>query len=150
MPDTIVISTELAPITCGCCGGTYAIAETYRQNAYNKAGSWHCPYCQCSWGYSETEIDRLKKQIMAKENEAQLLRQKADQFSNNWRRENAARIVIERKLRKEQERIRNGVCPECHRTFDNVAQHMKSCHCGKDAAKKQGKARKEVTCPTTK
>ena len=113
----LAVTVELTKMNCGECGGTYAINERYREQKYQKSGFWHCPYCQCSWGYAKGENARLKEQLAAetKRKEAALAR------------ENEERMAKE-KLELKVKRINKGVCPECKRTFQNLARHMCTQH----------------------
>jgi len=109
----VQLYVELAQINCGECGGTYAINERYRLQKYEKSGFWNCPYCKCSWGYGKGENAKLREEI-----EAERRRTQAALARENEERE--AKLKAERKLK----RVGRGVCPECNRTFANLAQHM--------------------------
>lgn len=129
--SNVAISMEvtLTTINCGECGGTYAINERYRAQKESKGGGWHCPYCQCNWGYfGETEAQKLKKQLETE-------RRNVEFYRNNARSERDAREQTERRLvaRKAantrlRNRVKNGVCPCCSRTFMNLHDHMKTKH----------------------
>ncbi len=112
----INVEVSLTQITCGGCGGVYAIAERYRAHCLEHARSWTCPYCKIGWGYpgkteAEKERDRHQRTL------AQL----------NEEKERAA--ALERKLK----RVARGVCPDCNRTFANLARHMACKHGKKEA-----------------
>ena len=104
------LQITLTEINCGCCGGTYAINERYRQHKYDKSGFWHCPYCECSWGYEKGEL--------------QMERERHQETLSRLNEERSKRKRIERKLT----RVGRGVCPECNRTFENLARHMACKH----------------------
>lgn len=104
------VAVELTQMVCGSCGGTYAIAERLRDHHYEHGKSWHCPYCQTNWGYQKSQLEleqERHKQTLARLNEAA-----------------AERDTLQRKLR----RVDKGVCPECKRTFSNLARHMACKH----------------------
>lgn len=107
--NTAPAIVQLTQIDCGNCGGSYAISERYRKQMQEEAGTWHCPYCRIGWGYGESEIDKLKKQAAAARAE----------YSR--RSEKAAKTRI-------KNRVANGVCPCCKRSFENLHRHMKSQH----------------------
>lgn len=125
----VSISLELSEISCGECGGVYAITERYRQQKYDKSGFWHCPYCQCSWGYGKGELQRKQEELDAEKRRLQLA----------LTRENEERAAKEKALRK-LKRVGRGVCPECNRTFENLAKHM-NCKHGAGDHGKVGKAK---------
>lgn len=118
----INVQVQLTEINCGECGGTYAINERYRQQMYQKGGSWNCPYCDTGWGYSQdNENSRLKKQIEAEKRGKELAQRQAEYARNQVRAQKAAKTRL-------KNRIKNGVCPCCNRTFQNLLNHMKTKH----------------------
>lgn len=114
----IQVTVELAEINCGECGGTYAINERYRQQKYQKGESWTCPYCRTGWGYKgNSENEKLKRELEAE-------RQRKDAALSRENEQRMAREKLERKLK----RVGKGVCPDCNRSFQNLAAHMKCKH----------------------
>lgn len=125
----ISFEVTLTEINCGECGGTYAINERYRQQQYEKGGSWNCPYCKVGWGYSENnENSKLKKELEQTKRNLEFHQRNA--ASEREAREATERRLVGQKAAKTRlrNRIKNGVCPCCTRTFQNLAQHMKTQH----------------------
>lgn len=121
-------TTRLNTILCGECGGVYAISEKYRQTKQQDGGYWSCPYCKCTWGYGESEIDRLKKEMESEKKrtewakqDAKNQRERAETAEAKERGQRAAKTRI-------KNRVANGVCPCCKRTFQNLLGHMKNQH----------------------
>lgn len=129
MGAQISVAITLTEINCGSCGGTYALNERYRAKRQEEGNGWHCPYCQCTWGYfGKTEAQQLREQLEAE-------KRRTEWAQNNAKAEREAREATERRLiaRKAantrlRNRVKNGVCPCCSRTFINLQQHMKSQH----------------------
>lgn len=117
MGAQVSLAVEFTQIDCGACGGSYAINENYRAHQYRKGGYWHCPYCQCSWGYAKGENAQLREQLDAE-------RQRKERALGSENEMRAERDKLTRKLK----RVDCGVCPECKRTFPNLAQHMACKH----------------------
>ena len=114
----IQVTVELTEINCGECGGTYAINERYRQQKYQKGETWSCPYCRVSWGYSgNSENEKLRRELQAEK------QRKEAALS----RENELRLAKD-KMERKLKRVGRGVCPECNRTFQNLARHMNCKH----------------------
>lgn len=107
----INVSVQLTQITCGECGGVYAIAEHYRQQCHQHARCWTCPYCKVSWGYPG-------------KTEAQKERDRHQQTLSRLNAEIAERERLARKLK----RVERGTCPHCNRSFQNLARHMACKH----------------------
>ena len=114
----IQVTVELTEINCGECGGTYAINERYRLQKYQTGQSWTCPYCKTGWGYSgNSENEKLRRELQAE-------RQRKESALARENEERAAKEKLERKLK----RVDRGVCPQCNRTFANLARHMTCKH----------------------
>lgn len=104
-------------IDCGRCGASYAINEKYRAERKEKGGYWHCPYCQCSWGYGDSTNAQLQRAL--EEKQRLLTAAKCETL-----RERQLKEDLERK----QRRVARGVCPCCNRSFENLQRHMKTKH----------------------
>jgi hypothetical protein len=127
----MIVTVELTEIDCGRCGGTYAINERYREDCEFKGASWHCPYCECSWGYSKNnERKRLKSQIARLETAND---QVQAELSGERRRHNGTRNSLRTQkgvTTKLKNRAKAGMCPVCHRTFKQLKSHMDCKHPG--------------------
>lgn len=69
----------------------------------------------------QSEVQKLQHQ----------LRQSQDQLASvetAYRNLRGLLEATEKKASKLQKRLRNGVCPHCHRAFQQLARHMKSQH----------------------
>lgn len=113
---------ELTTINCGECGGSYAINERYRQQRYEEGNGWNCPYCRVSWGYFENNRHKKLKRELADAT------RRADQHAVEAREARQRASQISRSYQRVRERVRNGVCPCCNRTFENLARHMSTKH----------------------
>ncbi len=117
MTTTFNESVTLSSDVCIVCGIMFAMPLDY--NKYLRAhgtDSFFCPNGH-AMTYTEPEVERLRKQLASRT--ADLARAEGE-------------VVVERNKRMAIERrIERGVCPRCHRTFPNLARHMKSKHGGK-------------------
>lgn len=124
MNTTFTETVILEMHSCGKCGGVFALNKTFTDYSRECKGGFHCPYCQEGWGWWESEAERLRKQLESKSRE--LVTAKCEALKEKQLRESAqiAREISERKLG----RIKNGVCPCCKRSFQNLRRHMKTKH----------------------
>ena len=118
---SIDISTTLTSISCGECGGIYAITECYRKQKHDEGGYWSCPYCQSDWGYDESEIDRLKKKVEQEKKRTEWAKQDLKNTENKLR-------AAKGQVTKIKNRVSKGACPCCNRTFQNLHRHMENQH----------------------
>lgn len=101
-------------ITCGCVIGMQD--ELYDQRLRDHKG-YYCPNGHSQHFTSESDVEKAER----------LLREEKVRHQRTLERENeerAAKEKIERKLK----RVGRGVCPDCNRTFQNLARHMTCKH----------------------
>ena len=123
---------------CPVCGVVYGLDPDfykYREQGGKKDGSkanWYCPN-----GHSliimDSEADQMRRE---RDRLQQRIAEKDDDIKRLQRETAAARGQVT-KIRK---RVHAGVCTDCHRTFPNLAAHMKSKHSGEaDGAQKENR-----------
>ncbi len=125
---TEIVTVTLTRISCGQCGGCYAVDEHYRATKEANGGFWTCPYCACSWGYGDSAVKRAERALA--QERARHDQTRADRDYQREVRKKAERREIAQKAAKTRikNRIANGVCPCCKRHFANLGSHMKGKH----------------------
>jgi hypothetical protein len=116
---------------CGCLHAVPKTLHDMKRRAFDNGERYegmHCPLGH-TWVWSgETKVDRMEKAA-----------QRAQELLESQRRatehETARRQAAERQVSaargqvtKIKNRVKNGVCPCCNRTFGNLARHMASQH----------------------
>lgn len=124
MSATFFETVILEKMDCGKCGGVFALNKSVTDHARSNCGGYNCPYCKTHWGWHESESDRLRKQLDAKERELREAKCETLRQSNLKEWEQREREKSERKLR----RVHKGICPCCKRTFQNLQRHMETKH----------------------
>jgi rubrerythrin len=71
----------------------------------------------------EGEIERLKKEVEKE-------KQRREWAEKNAETARKAEAIVRGKFKAQSERVKNGVCPCCNRTFQNLMAHMKTKHPG--------------------
>lgn len=124
---TLSIVQRFEVIYCYSCRCPFAVPADIRARWREDGANFYCPNGHVQH-YTESDIQRLQKQLE---------REKRDK---EWAQRNAAsereaRERTERRLSaangaktKLRNRIKNGVCPCCTRSFTNLAAHMKTKH----------------------
>ncbi len=97
-------------ITCGC---TIGMSETLYDERLRDHHTYHCPNGHSQHFTAKTDAERLEEEQA--------------RHRNTLARLNEANHIRERMQRK-LSRVQKGVCPECKRTFPNLAAHMKCKH----------------------
>lgn len=119
MGQVLNLAVQLRQEDCGECGGVFAINQVYWQRCYDEGRkTFACPYCKTDWGWTGRGLLQQKEKELAAEKERLRLA---------LARENDERAAKE-KLARKLKRVKRGVCPECNRTFDNLARHMNCKH----------------------
>lgn len=112
--------TTLVVKECGKCGCIFAMSAEKERRCAETGENWFCPNGH-NRIYSETEQQKLQKQLFqAQENE---------RLERQWKeRERKQRLAAEKKISALKTRVANGVCPCCHRSFQNLRRHMATKH----------------------
>lgn len=99
---------------CCNCGMLFAMPVNFKYQCRRDNTRWfYCPNGH-KQHYTQSVEDRLRKKLERTEDELHQEREQAAKLSRSYSR-----------VRK---RIRNGVCPCCNRTFENLARHMATKH----------------------
>lgn len=112
---------RMQTVHCASCGVPFAMTEEMDKKFRETGHSFYCPS-----GHSLSFSSRLKElenKLAAKEAELGLA--KTSLFT-----ERQERATAESKHARLQRRVSHGVCPCCHRTFKQLAEHMKRKHPG--------------------
>lgn len=112
-------SEDFTVINPGCGCARFAVPTETHDRWRRTHEGWHCPHCGKGRVYKGPSVEQKRL--------ADLERQCSQAA------ERALRLESEAKESKRQnqriiKRIKNGVCPCCTRTFQNLARHMASEH----------------------
>lgn len=106
---------------CCSCGMLFAMTADFQRRRLKDRASFYCPAGHQQHYIGKSEEQKLREQLererLAREAEsgrATLLEHQRDAIARNYGRM--------------RERIKNGVCPCCNRTFQNLLQHMQTKH----------------------
>jgi hypothetical protein len=120
-------STEMREMQCGECGIEFYAPEKMMAEKQRSGGGWYCPNGHIRI-YTETTETKLRKQLA--DRDARLAdRDKSIAWERSQRETEAQRArLAEKKLKSITTRVSAGVCPECNRTFQQLARHMACKH----------------------
>lgn len=115
--DSLVFEVE----KCCKCGMPFAMTQDYQQRRRQDRAAFYCPSGHGQHYTGPTEAQKLKVELAR---QTQML----DAAQSRALTAEAERASVAKAHRKMRERVMNGVCPCCNRTFQNLMQHMKSEH----------------------
>lgn len=114
---TLHYTESLVVESCCDCGIKFAMPGDFIAEKRKNHSAFCCPSGHSMSYRGESDADRLKKAIAARE-AAELAAAKA---------ENAA-ATAQAKLRRMKKRVEHGVCPHCTRVIKDMARHIACKH----------------------
>jgi hypothetical protein len=106
---------------CCNCGIVFAMTADFKKRRLNDKGWFYCPAGHRQRYIGPTEAQKLREELERK----QQMLAAAEARANTAEME---RQQVTKAHRRMRERVMNGVCPCCNRTFQNLMQHMRSEH----------------------
>lgn len=127
MSAVLDFNQKLHTLTCCSCGITFAVPTYWRQQRLDDKAWFYCPNGHPQH-FTESEIDRLKKELEQQKRSVEWWKNSAASKESQLKGANIQLGKVKAKLHRTERRIANGVCPCCHRSFQNVMRHMKTKH----------------------
>ncbi len=128
MSTTFVENLSLTTETCCKCHVTFAMPTSWRDHYLKTRDSFYCPAGHSQHYTAETEEERLKRQVA----QLQTRVERQEAYEVTLRQSNQhlrnSRATVRGHLTRVCNRVKNGVCPCCNRTFSNLASHMHTKH----------------------
>jgi peptide methionine sulfoxide reductase MsrB len=121
---------------CAECGVRFGAPAHFFNSRRADKRAFYCPNGH-SLSWHESEADRLKAKLQKQEQETRKAQEAAER-EHRWRKEATEQARhLERRLAAQRgvttrmkNRVSNGVCPCCNRTFINLQRHMATKHAG--------------------
>jgi hypothetical protein len=123
MTEQIVTTriSEECCITCGCVFYIPSVLQARRKETHEII---FCPTGHEQHYTGKTEAQKLKEALEAKQRELDAQAKALINVRGDLYKANDDKSKMARKL----DRLKNGVCSECHRTFENLQRHMNTKH----------------------
>jgi hypothetical protein len=121
------LAEQFEVIYCCNCKMSFAVPARVRAVWVEKGGTFHCPQGHPQH-YTESDVQKLRKQLERTERERTWAQDNAK--AERLAREATERRLIGQKAAKTRlrNRIKNGVCPCCTRSFVNLREHIATKH----------------------
>ena len=112
---------------CAECGVSVWLPANMLRQRREKGGTFFCPNGH-SLAYTETEVKKLRAELELKQKQLD-----SRQKSLEWERQRTktaekSRDAYKGKVTEIKNRVGNGVCPCCRRSFQNLRRHMSCKH----------------------
>lgn len=119
MNQTIFMTLE--KIECAACGILFGISSDFKERRRSDHSGFYCPAGHSNVYKQENEEERLRKII-------QIERAAADQIKATLSDTRKSLNAQKAQTTRIKNRIANGVCPCCNRSFKNILSHMNTKH----------------------
>ena len=114
---------NLEVIQCASCGISFGLTADFIQRRQEDHSDFKCPMGHLNIYLAKTEEEKLRDLLkLEKESKERAYAREAEALKRL--------SVTKGALTRTKNRIKNGVCPCCNRTFQNLALHMKTKHAG--------------------
>lgn len=121
------ITVQLHSMECGECGSVFAMSEDFYERCKEKGLTFYCPrgharvFTKSENSKLREEINNLENRLINAQNYITEKNHRIEQLRYSIRAEKAAKTKI-------LNRVKNGVCPCCNRSFSNLQNHFKIKH----------------------
>jgi NMD protein affecting ribosome stability and mRNA decay len=119
----IEVTTGLETLTCGHegCGIIFAVPKVWIEERHRDHLTWYCPNGHPRHFPNKSEAEKLRDQLTAERARTDQARAEAQHQLNRVR-------AAQGQVTKIKNRVANGVCPCCSRSFTDLRRHMESKH----------------------
>ena len=121
MDGSLTYTERMTIIDCITCGMPFAFTHGFEQVRRSDHKSFYCPRGHTQYYPQKTKEEELQARL---ERESSRRIHAQDQLEATER----SRRALKGQLTKLRNRIANGVCPWCHRSFPNVLAHVTTEH----------------------
>lgn len=106
--------------TCCNCGVVFAMTLDKYNGLKSNGGSF---YCVNGHGqhYTRTKVQELEQELAS-------IKSRKEWYQAQFNRSEKQRSALKGQITKIKNRVGNGVCPCCNRSFQNLSMHMKHKH----------------------
>ena len=128
IPKFATIEIDDTPCPADNCDAMVILPSSTMKELRRNHNSFYCYRGHpMSFGH-DSDIEKLKKQLEKKEELLQRQIKRTEWAKEAEKQTEYKRRAIKGQLTKVKNRIKNGVCPCCNRSFANMAKHMANQH----------------------
>lgn len=132
MSQVVQLTQNLVSLTCwstkdGACGIQFAMPQKFSDTCSQHGTVFHCPRGH-ALSYGESELVKANKRLEFEKIRREAAERDAEAFRKARDTARKAEGIAKGKLKAQSERVKNGVCPCCNRSFLNLQRHMATKH----------------------
>ena len=107
--------------TCCNCGIAFGMPDSFMRQKRRDTTNFFCPNGHPQH-YAVSEVDKLRKQLELQKAATEYERARAQRIDRQL-------VASRGQITRTKNRVANGVCPCCNRTFQDLGRHMTTKHC---------------------
>lgn len=112
---------EFMTVTCCVCRMPFGMSRSFYDAKKKDHDTFFCPSGHKQHFTGKSEEDELREQLERREQMLDAANQRAGRLERQ-------RDDVIRAHKRMRDRVKNGVCPCCNRTFQNLLRHMQTEH----------------------
>lgn len=135
MTRTQTLITHLEVVECAGCHVTFGIEAAHVQRLRRSHEFFYCPNGHRQHFPGSSDVERAAAEHEQAMDALKLERERRaradvriDQLLREGKRERTAHKALLARTRRLKERVLNGVCPCCNRSFENLRRHIVTKH----------------------
>ncbi len=121
------VEQHLTVLDCASCGMIFGITAGLETRRREDGKSFWCPNGHVNV-WRQSELDKMKAERDRLKARARHLADQRDAAQEQATHQRHRAAAYKGKYRSQKDRIDNGVCPYCNRTFKDVRRHMGNQH----------------------
>lgn len=114
-------------LDCASCGVVFAVPNELYDRRREDGDGFYCPFGHRNV-FRETEVIKLRRQLQATENQVKAKTELLESARASRDRAQRSASAYQGQVTKIKNRVKNGVCPCCNRSFQNLREHMRKQH----------------------
>lgn len=114
--------------TCANCGMAFGLDRDYYHKVKDSHEAFYCPKGHSQYYSGKSEAERLKDELAARDRRIEAFHTTLANKNTTIQSLNYSNRALKAAKTKVLNRVKNGVCPCCNRTFTNLQQHFKTVH----------------------
>lgn len=126
--ETLAFTGTLETTVCCTCGMTYGVPEGFRERRKRDHETFYCPAGHPNYFPQKSDLQLAREERDRARAEAEQQKAEAERQARRAVSAEQSRRVTKGHLTRIRRRVAAGCCPWCNRTFQNLADHVKSKH----------------------
>jgi hypothetical protein len=126
--DETPVRTQIG-LNANGCGHLILMTREHYDACKETGRSWFCTVCGCGRAFTgKTTVEQLRGELAAAKQREETEKARRRDAEEGLRQQREALRKEQKSKERLKKRIKNGVCPCCHRTVSQLARHMKTKH----------------------